>query len=96
MPPRQHEPTPVMRSHMVAVGDVITAINGMPMLGFDTSVVATVLQDLPACVTLRLVKYGFDYIPAVAQTQVRMRRAAEGRGSCGFDTILAAFLLFFH
>ncbi|CAM9761275.1 unnamed protein product, partial [Laminaria digitata] len=70
MPPRQHEPTPVMRSHLVAVGDVITAINGLPMLGFDTGVVANVLQALPACVTLRLVKYGFEYIPTLAQAQV--------------------------
>lgn len=59
-----------MRSRMVEVGDVITAINGVPMLGCDTSIVANALQTLPACVTLRLVKYGFDFVPAVAQTQV--------------------------
>lgn len=70
MPPRQHELTPVMRSRMVDVGDVITAINGQPMLGLDTSVVANALQTLPACVNLRLVKYGFDFVPTVAQTQV--------------------------
>lgn len=70
MPPRQHEPTPVMRSRMVEVGDVITAINGQPMLGCDTSIVANALQTLPACVTLRLLKYGFDYVPAVFNTQV--------------------------
>lgn len=61
-----------MRSRLVEVGDVITAINGEPMLGFDTSVVANALQTLPACVTLRLVKYGFDYVPVVAQAQVRV------------------------
>lgn len=62
-----------MRSRMVEVGDVITAINGQPMLGCDTSIVANALQTLPACVTLRLVKYGFDYVPAVANTQVCCR-----------------------
>ncbi|CAN0131795.1 unnamed protein product, partial [Ascophyllum nodosum] len=73
MHPRQHEPTPVMRSHMVSVNDVITGINGMPMLGFDTTVVANVLQNLPACVTLRLVKYGAEFVPAIARTQAAYR-----------------------
>ncbi|CAM9554270.1 unnamed protein product, partial [Scytosiphon promiscuus] len=89
-PPRQHEPTPVMRSRVVEVGDVITAINGEPMLGFDTSVVANALQTLPACVTLRLVKYGFDFVPVVAQAQAehtrnvmsgRLKRAPETGGA---------------
>lgn len=61
-----------MRSRMVEVGDVITAINGVAMLGCDTSIVANALQTLPACVTLRLVKYGYDLVPIVAQTQVRL------------------------
>ena len=76
MHPRQHEPTPVMRSHMVSVNDVITGINGMPMLGFDTTVVANVLQNLPACVTMRLVKYGAEFVPAIARTQVSMQAAS--------------------
>lgn len=63
-----------MRARVVEVGDVITAINGQPMLGYDTSVVANALQTLPACVTLRLVKYGFDFVPVVAQTQVCYRQ----------------------
>ena len=59
-----------MRSRMVEVGDVITAINGQPMGGQNTSGVANALQALPACVTLRLVKYGFDFVPDVVVMQV--------------------------
>ena len=56
---------------MVYVGDVVTAINGVPMLGCGTSMVAIAVQALPACGTLRLVKHGVDFVvPAVARIQV--------------------------
>lgn len=55
---------------MVSVNDVITAINGIPMLGYDTTIVANVLQSLPACVTMRFVKHGVEFVPAIARTQV--------------------------
>lgn len=63
-----------MRLHRVVPNDFITAINGQPVLGFDTGVIATALQGLPACVTLRLLKNADYYIPEVFETQVKPSR----------------------
>lgn len=59
-----------MRTHQVAIGDLITAINGLPVMGCDTLLIANVLQALPACVTLRLTKYGAQYLQDLAMRQV--------------------------
>ncbi|CAM9699444.1 unnamed protein product, partial [Discosporangium mesarthrocarpum] len=69
-PPREHEPTPVMKTYRVEPQDIITAINGRPTLGLETVEVAEALRKLPTCVMLRLLKTPTgDTVPEVAATQ---------------------------
>lgn len=92
MPPRHLEPTPVMRTHQVAVGDLITAINGLPVMGCDTLVVANVLQALPTCVTLRLTKYAAQCFNELVMIQVRM----QGKGKRMISGVFAKLVLEDH
>lgn len=82
-----------MRTHQVAIGDLITAINGLPVMGCDTRVIANVLQALPACVTLRLTKYGAQYLQKLLMRQVRRKGGTRKKGHVGVGGVQAVLAL---